>query len=214
MFMKKIYVFLFLLPLISLCYGQDTIRISHKNYTTVFSKSKKYPVMVEWWVTKAKVSCVSPIPRKDKFAPDPKLPEHTNLELDYKGSGLDRGHMAPAADNQCQTTKEMEECFYFSNMSPQYHSLNAGDWKTLEVFTREYAKQHDSVHVWAGNIGESKKIGRVSVPKECWKVIFIKKTNEWFAFMFYNTKDKPTGLKSHEVSKEVVEKITGFKFNK
>jgi len=32
--------------------------------------------------------------------------------------------------------------------------------------------------------------------------------------MFYNTKDKPTGLKSHEVSKEVVEKITGFKFNK
>jgi endonuclease G len=210
--MKKIYVFFILLSLISWSYAQDTIRISHKNYITVFSKSKKYPVLVEWWVTNAKVTCDKPIPRKDKFAPDPKLPDHTNLELDYKGSGLDRGHMAPAADNQCETTKEMEECFYFSNMSPQYHSLNAGDWKSLEVFTREQAKKYDSVKVWAGNIGEIKKIGRVSVPNECWKVIYIKKTKEWYAFMFYNTTEKPTGLKSHEVPKEVVENVTGFKF--
>jgi endonuclease G len=212
--MKKIYLFLFLLTLNSVVVSQDTVRIKNKNYTTVFSKTNKYPVLVEWWVTRAKVTCAKPIPRKDKFKPDPKLPEHTNLELDYKGSGLDRGHMSPAADNQCQSIKEMEESFYFSNMSPQYHSLNAGDWKTVEVFTRELAKDHDSVHVWSGNIGVSKKIGRVSVPKECWKVIYVKKTNEWYSFMFNNTKDKPTGLKSHEVPKEIVEKVTGFKFNK
>lgn len=193
-------------------YSQDTVRLINKEYISVFSKSKKYPVLVEWWVTKNKVSCTNPIPRKDKFQPDPKLKEHTDLLLDYKNSGFDRGHMSPAADNQCKTQKELDESFFFSNISAQYHSLNAGDWKTLETLTREMAIKHDSIHVWSGNIGEIKKIGRVSVPKECWKVIHIKKTNEWMFFVFTNSKEKPKGLKSHEVPKDVLEKTTGFKF--
>ena len=57
-----------------------------------------------------------------------------------------------------------------------------------------------------------KKIGTVSVPTECWKVVYIKKTKEYFAFMFDNKNIKQTGMKSHEVSVEVVTKTTGFKF--
>lgn len=193
-------------------YSQDTVRIINKEYISVFSKSKKYPVMVEWWVTKNKVSCDKPIPRKDKFRPDPQLKEHTNLSEDYRNSGFDRGHMSPAADNQCKTQIELDESFFFSNISPQYHSLNAGDWKSLETLTRELAKKHDSIHVWAGNLGEIKKIGKVSVPKECWKVIYIKKTNQWMSFIFANSKEKSKGLKPREVEKFTIEKITGFKF--
>ena len=81
--------------------AQDTVRLNHKEYVTVFSKSLKYPVLVEWWVTKNKVQCNTPIPRQDKFAPDPLLAAHTDLANDYIKSGYDRGHMAPAADNQC-----------------------------------------------------------------------------------------------------------------
>ena len=192
--------------------SQDTVRISHTNYTTVFSKSKKYPVLVEWWATKAKIGCPTPLKRKDNFKPDPKLPKETDLLNDYKNSGFDRGHMMPAADNLCQTPQVQDECFYFSNMSAQYHSLNAGDWKSVEVWTRDMAIKYDSIHVWSGNIGEMKKIGTVSVPTECWKVVYIKKTKEYFAFMFDNKNIKQTGMKSHEVAVEAISKTTGFKF--
>jgi endonuclease G len=192
--------------------AQDVVVLKHTNYTSHYSKSKHYPVMVEWWVTRAKVSCDKPLARKDNFKPDPLLPNETNLLEDYKGSGTDRGHMMPAAENLCQTPAIQDECFYFSNMSAQYHSLNAGDWKSVETMEREWAKKDDSVHVWSGNIGVAKKIGKVSVPKQCWKVIYFVKTKEWMAFLFNNDTSKPDGIYNNLVDKEYIEKLTGFKF--
>ena len=193
-------------------FAQDLITIKHTNYTTTFSKSKKYPVLVEWWLTKAKVSCPSPLPRVDAFRPDPQAMVETSIKEDYVNSGTDRGHNMPAAENQCQGMDVLLECFYMSNMTPQYHSLNAGDWKSLEVFERQLAMDQDSVHVWCGSIGEAKKIGKVSVPTQCWKVVYIAKTKEYLAYIFDNTPDKPSGLNSHKVSLSDVEKLSGFKF--
>lgn len=198
---------------LSICLkAQDTVRISHKEYITVFSKSLKYPVLVEWWVTKAKVTCSKPTLRHDKFVPDPLLAAHTDLANDYVGSGFDRGHMAPAADNQCSGKDAMTESFYFSNMVPQYGQLNRGDWKSLEMQTRELAKSLDSVKVWTGSIGVQKKIGRVSVPVKCWKVIYIKKNNEYRAYIFNNDKSKADGTENNRVNIKEVEKLTNFKF--
>ena len=192
--------------------AQDTVRIKHTNYTTVFSKSKFYPVLVEWWETKEKVSCKTPLPRKDQFGPDPLLPVETDLMNDYKHSGTDRGHMCPAADNECLGDLVLTECFYFSNMAPQYHSLNAGDWKSLETLTRDLSLKQDSIHVWAGNIGVEKKIGKVSVPTKCWKVIYIKKTKEYMAFLFDNNTSHPDGIHDNQVEVIDIEELTGFKF--
>jgi endonuclease G len=214
--MKKIisiFSVLFLsLFLISSTPIQDEVVLKHTNYTSKFSISKKYPVMVEWWVTKAMVSCPTPLKRKDNFKPDPLLPQHTNLAADYVGSGYDRGHMMPAADNLCQTQLIQDESFYFSNMSAQTHRLNAGDWKSLETFTREESSLKDSIHVWAGNFGEVKKIGSVSVPKYCWKVIHIKKENKWVAYLFENNTSNPDGFKNNEVTLKEITTLTGFKF--
>ena len=140
------------------------------------------------------------------------LPLETNLSKDYVGSGTDRGHMMPAAQNLCQTPAIQDECFYFSNMSPQYHSLNAGDWKSVETMEREWAKKDDSLHVWCGNIGIAKKIGKVSVPTQCWKVLYFVKTKEWMAFLFKNNTSKPDGIHNNLVDKKEIEKLTGFKF--
>jgi endonuclease G len=214
--MKKLLILLaVLLSVVTISYSQDTVRIKHTNYTTVYSKSLKYPVLVEWYATKAKVACANPLPRKDQFAPDPLLPSETNLAKDYIGSGTDRGHMCPAADNECSGPKVLTECFYFSNMAPQYHSLNAGDWKSVETLCRDLASKNDSVHIWAGSIGVAKTLGadKVAVPTECWKVIYVVKTKEWLAFEFKNTTDKPTGVHSHQVTVKDIEKLTGFKFN-
>ncbi len=78
--------------------------------------------------------------------------------------------------------------------------------------TREIAVKEDSVHIWAGNIGEIKKIGSVSVPKQCWKVVHIKKTNEWFFYLFENDQSKPDGINNNKVLRGDIEKLTGLKF--
>jgi len=194
--------------------AQDLVTIKHTNYTTTFSKSKKYPVEVEWWITKAKIACTKPLARKDNFKPDPQLVAETNIAADYVGSGTDRGHNMPAAENLCQTPAVQDECFYFTNMTPQYHSLNAGDWKSVEVLERQLANENDSVHVWCGSVGIAKVLGanKVAVPTQCWKVIYIVKSKEWKAYIFNNTTDKPTGIPSHIVPVANVEKLTGFKF--
>ena len=195
-------------------FAQDVVVLTHTNYTTHFSKSKKYPVMVEWWETKAKIGCATPLARKDNFKPDPKLPNETNIGNDYINSGYDRGHLMPAKSNQCQTPAVQDECFYYSNMAAQTHRLNAGDWKSLETLTREVAVKEDSVHIWAGNVGELKKIGSTSVPTKCWKVVHFKTSNEWMAFIFDNDESKPDGINNNKVDLVDVEKLTGFKFKK
>ena len=210
---KKFLILTSVILLFLESYAQDTVRLKHTNYISIYSTSKNYPVMVEWWLTKEKVSCDKPLQRKDNFKPDPLLPNNTKLLNDYKGSGFYRGHMMPAANNLCQTQKVQDECFYFSNMSAQYHSLNAGDWKSLETLERKLAYEKDSIHVWCGNLGEIIKIGKVSVPEKCWKVIYIKSSNEWLGYIFNNTKSKPDGYENNKVDIKVIEQLTGFKFN-
>jgi endonuclease G len=210
--MKKVLLLVTLLVISVTLFAQDVVVLKHTNYTSHFSKSKKYPVMVEWWETKAKVGCPTPLPRKDNFKPDPLLPVETNIGNDYVGSGLDRGHLMPAKSNQCQTQAVQDECFYYSNMAAQTHRLNAGDWKSLETLTREIAAREDSVHIWAGNVGEIKRIGKVAVPKQCWKVVYSKKSNDWMAFIFENDQSNPDGINNNRVDLIDVEKLTGFKF--
>ena len=210
--MKKflLIILLGILPLSII--AQDIVVLKHTNYTTHFSKSKRYPVLVEWTTTKAMVGCATPLKRKDNFKPDPQLPVETNIGADYVKSGYDRGHVMPAADNLCQTPAVQDECFYFSNMVAQTHRLNAGDWKSLETATRDWALLGD-VKVWSGSIGEAKKIGSVSVPVKCWKVVLIKSANKKMAFLFNNDLSAPDGFQNNEIPVVELEKITGFKFN-
>ncbi len=211
--MKKGLLLIAILLISLVTIAQDVVVLKHTNYTSHYSKSKKYPIMVEWWETKAKVACEKPLARVDKFRPDPLLVAETDLDQDYVKSGFDRGHLMPAKSNQCQTPEIQNECFYFSNMAAQYHRLNAGDWKSLETLTREWAASQDSVHVWAGNVGELKRIGKVAVPTQCWKVVYIKKSNEWFYYLFNNDLSNPDGINNNKVLKQDIEKLTGLKFN-
>jgi endonuclease G len=173
-----------------------------------------YPVMVEWWLTKSMISCSTPLKRKDNFKPDPKLVKETDISKDYIGSGYDKGHVMPAADNLCQTPQVQDECFYFSNMIPQPHYSNAGPWKKIEVLSRELSLKNDSIYVWAGAVGSVKVFGtnKVSVPSKTWKVIYIKKTKEWKFFLFNNNTSKADGIDNNQVDKSLIEILTGLKF--
>lgn len=188
-------IILWVTPLVA----QDTVRIHHTNYQTVFSISKKYPVLVQWWITKDKLSCKVPAKRSNKFLPDPLLP-NTDLSMDYVGSGFDRGHLSPAGDNACLGNTVMRESFYYTNMAPQYSGLNRGQWKMLEDETRNLARTLDSIFVEAGCVGEIKKINTVVVPTYCWKIIKIQKTGEVKAYSFKNVPEKTKSLSEHLVT--------------
>jgi DNA/RNA endonuclease G (NUC1) len=97
-------------------------------------------------------------------------------------------------------------------MTPQYGSLNRGDWKTLEMKTRDIAKSQDSVKIWTGSVGQIKKVQRLSIPEKCWKVIYIKKTGEFRAYIFNNDQSKANGIEDNLVKIEDIEKLTIYKF--
>lgn len=205
----RILVLLILLSFNAL--AQDTTTVIHKAYKTTYDKAKNYPVRVEWWVTKKSLVCDIKVKRGDKFVPDPKLSKETDLQESYTGSGFDRGHNFPSADAACDQISN-EESFYFSNMTAQYPALNRGDWKSLEMLTRELALRNDSVKVWCGSVGEAKRIGKVAIPEKCWKVIYIKSANEWHAYLFNNSTSKADGIENNKVNLSDIEKITKFKF--
>jgi hypothetical protein len=58
----------------------------------------------------------------------------------------------------------------------------------------------------------AKHKGTTAVPTHCWKVIYIKKTNEYMAFLFNNNTDKADGINNNKVDLVDIEKLTGFKF--
>jgi endonuclease G len=192
-------------------HAQDTVRVKHTNYESVFSKSLRYPILVEWWDTKDKLNCKNPVKRNDVFVADPQLPIESNVGEFYVRSGTDRGHLTPAADNQCVGKSGMEESFYYNNMAPQYPGLNRGQWKELESWTRHTTLEKDSIFIRAGCVGESKKLKVLSVPTHCWKVLVIQKTKDTLAYVFPNVPEKTSSLDQHKVSLDSVKKLTKLK---
>lgn len=189
----------------------QTVVLKHKTFTSTYDTIKNYPVLVEYWLTKAMLTCPTRIPRGTKFMPDPILKKETDLQSSYDKSGYDRGHNMNAEDNRCDQIG-MNESFYFSNMTPQDPRLNRGVWKSLETKVRETAALDDSIKVWMGSTGSLKRIGKLVVPTHCWKVIYNKKTNEYHAWIFPNKPPVNTTVPFYEVKVADVEKISNLKF--
>ncbi|XP_077457554.1 endonuclease G, mitochondrial-like [Stigmatopora argus] len=74
---------------------------------------------------------------------------HRATNADYKGSGLDRGHMAAAANHKW-SQKAMGDTFYLSNVAPQNPHLNQNAWNNLEKLCRSLSKHYANVYVCTG----------------------------------------------------------------
>lgn len=191
--MKKLLILLCFIS--GLVNAQDTITIHHQRYTTTFDTILKYPVLVHW-VVKASDLCEKGNPRRVErkgvpFKPDPQLNKHTNLQKYYtKNKGhYQRGHNMNAADNSCNI-QQMKESFYFSNMTPQTKELNEDVWGDLEDETRRLAKLYGQVEVWCGSYAYKEKMGAVTVPMFCWKI--LKYNGQTVAYIFPNHHDVST----------------------
>jgi endonuclease G len=188
----------------------DTITIYHKYYTTTFSKSKHFPVVVKYWLTRSMVDCKHRYKCSNKFKPDPLIPKYTNLDKDYKKSGYDRGHQMNAYDCGCDSTA-IAESFYYSNVAPHLPSLNRGIWKQLEEYPRKLVQEYDSVLLWCGSVAfHDRFIGRAVVPDYCWKIIFIKISGIVKAYSFRNDIILKRYKPSFEVSVDSIQNLTGL----
>jgi endonuclease G len=154
--------------------------------------------------------------RKDDFRVDPRVKTGSADLNDYKGSGFDRGHIAPAADFSYDEFA-LSQSFYMSNMSPQDPSFNRGIWKKLEEQVRDWAKKDKQIYVVTGPVlnKKFKTIGanKVSVPEYYYKIILDIRQPEIKAIAFLMKNEKSDkALTAFVVTIDSVEKLTGLDF--
>lgn len=161
--------------------------IEHIGYTVSYHPTWHIPNWVAYELTEAEVDGLEE--RSNHFVPDPLVEGDPVVTKDYSNSGFDRGHMAPAADMKW-SEQAMKESFYMTNICPQNHSNNAGDWKDLEEFGRDLARKYKSIYICCGPIvtDYSTTIGtyrKIVVPQSFYKVLLRQKDNdEWTAIGF------------------------------
>ena len=196
--------------------GKQGQVIQRTGYTLAYDKKTKTPQWVAWELTKEETK--GNHERTDKFLPDPNVEGAKVVTTDYTGSGYDRGHMAPAGDMKW-SKKAMEESFYMSNICPQIHHLNTGDWNELEANTRKWARRYGSVYVTCGPIYNGSRrtqyIGknRVKVPAAFFKVILIQSPKKTCALgFFFENEAGQRPLNEYLVSVDYLEQPTGIDF--
>jgi endonuclease G len=205
--------------------GGRGIVLKKQFYVILFDTTTFVPEWVTYHLTKENLQ--GNANRKNSFRPDPDLPRERRSELeDYKKSGFDQGHMAPAADfKRCD--EAMSETFFLSNMAPQRPNLNRITWSHLEDEVRSLADKHGSIWIFTGPLyldnfdhqGQPREhIGpdNVAVPTHFFKVILCEHSDgqrEMFAFIMKNQVGKLPGTsKGFIVSVRKVEELSGLNF--
>lgn len=153
----------------------------------------------------------------------------------YKHSGLDRGHLAPAADFPLQT----QDTYTLCNVSPQNHNMNLSIWSQLEDYCRRVADRQDDQRqdtyvvtgpIWLpmkqvavakfqyAHLGLGQPPSLVSVPTHFFKVVAVVCRNtkaivEFACFVVPNMDPhKSKGMQDYVVSWTDLETVTGLQF--
>lgn len=186
-------------------------------YISSFNNVTLMPNWVAWRLTAAHTK--GSIQRKSSaFTPDDRVPEPYRVTTyDYMRSGYDRGHLCPAGDNKW-SQEAMEQCFLMTNMCPQDHGLNIGDWNEMENQCRRWAQKYGEIYIVCGPIlfkGKHKRIGqqhKVTVPEAFFKVVLCMKGKpKGIGFIYRNIDgNRPKGDYVNTIDQ--VERITGLDF--
>jgi endonuclease G, mitochondrial len=208
--------------------------VIHNGYVLEHSSVNKIPLWVCEAVTRDQVS--GNVPRTNPFRPDPQLAVGLRAELkDYKGSGFDRGHQAPAGDQTVDKTLK-DETFFLSNMAPQVGALNQRAWAALEDLVRSWIadeKIENAKIVTGGFFFDPKEddparatgvieihtigAGHVAVPTHFFKIVVAQFAGESqsraIAFVMDNGAQKtPFDFAKDIVAIEWLEERTGLNF--
>ena len=156
--------------------------------------------------------------KRPGFRADPILRD-TPTATAYKGSGYDRGHMAPNYAIATRFgTEAQKQTFYTSNVSPQKPALNRGPWREIEhriadLWTAKYGEIWVIVGCVPGE-EEDRLPSGVDVPKAFWQVIIAQTADGVRALAVYMPKNIPfSAFPVHNIMTiDELERRTGLDF--
>lgn len=188
----------------ALCY--DAFAVFHSGVA-------KTPIFVAERLNKTQLNDAKAEKRTNRFFADARLPRAERAQLsDYKGSGFDRGHMAPAAN--MPTAQAMAQSFSLANMVPQASANNQRSWAGIEKATRKYVMRAEGdVYVITGpvhgNKPETVGPGKVWVPAYLYKLVYDATSGRAWAHWIENNNEARAGK---PISYEELVRRTGIEF--
>lgn len=200
--------------------GKSDQQLCRIGYASGYNYEHQAPDWVSYKLTRESVS-LNAVARKNNFAIDRDIPrEYRANHADYKGSGYDRGHLAPSASMDF-SYEAMKESFLLSNMVPQKAGFNRygfgrlGAWGALEGHVRSWAVKRGEVFVITGPVYSTviDVIGDgIEVPGHFFKIIFDPRLKASIAFLIPHEEDTSARLESYITSIDHIESLTGFDF--
>jgi endonuclease G len=161
------------------------------SFAVYYSPQDKKPIYTVEKLNREQL--LGPHPRRtNQFYEEARLPfAERALLSDYRGSGYDRGHNAPAGDMGNESA--MAQSFSLANMMPQARQNNQGIWaKNVEEPTRLYAKRASGdVYIFTGSTGNQGSIGksRVTIPSHLFKLVYDPNQNHAWAYWIENSNE-------------------------
>lgn len=133
---KHLLLIFFGLLLITQQAVAQRIKVAFKNelFTGVYSEVYEQPLSITY-----KVLCPSGAASREGMDFYVNDSIKTSDDLDYANNEYDKGHLAPAADFNCDK-KMLFKTFSYLNCALQQENLNRGVWRFLELHERELAK--------------------------------------------------------------------------
>ena len=134
-----------------------------RNYSFLYDKTYKAALWVAYATSNSGDFKDNSVGRNDAWAYDPAIDQswQPNLSGAYSssnGRSYDRGHQVASNDRQT-TVEQNQQTFYYTNMTPQYSSLNQGQWVELEKKVQGVATKttgSDTLYVVTGPLFEGK----------------------------------------------------------
>jgi endonuclease G len=192
----------------------DIVILENVGYVCGFSRELKIPV----WTCYRLGDVVLEYERSGEWRSDPRLPKLDLDENSYRGSGKQRGHMAPAYGMMTRYGSiAMIESFYMANACPMEARLNQGVWATAENHVARnnarWANAETEVWVICGPLWQkdlSRLPSGVAIPKSFFKVLVRDPRNNKFdseqaqslAFLF-----PAEGAKEHQTLEDFIVSI-------
>ncbi|WP_322619052.1 DNA/RNA non-specific endonuclease [Vibrio parahaemolyticus] len=182
-------------------------------YAVGYNYNTKNADWVAYHITAESVNITNK--RSNAFQEDTEMPDYARSTLaDYKGSGYDRGHLAPSATMDF-TQESMKQSFLMSNMSPQLPGFNRVGWRVLEEHVRDLANEYNELYVVTGPIyqGNEGTIGNgVVIPSAFYKVILDPSFDEAIAFIVPHRDVSSSELTNFITTIDEVERQTRLDF--
>ena len=191
--------------------------LDYSAYDAGYSVVDVQPAWVGYRLTRSHVG--GGVERTNKFQRESRLAGKDASDEDFKGSGLDKGHLVPAAD-MAWSSQSMFESFSYANVSPQQPGFNRGIWKRLESQVRDWAATLEvddtlGLFVWSGPVLSRKyplsTYGRLRIADAFYKVVYHPREARVAALLLPHASSK-SSLASYLVSVDSLEKITGMDF--